>query len=52
MFDWASIGLGTTTIVHKLSDMKVPIPSIYKKQIYLMLKLNLITKMEYGVLKL
>lgn len=31
MFEWASIGMGTTTIAHKLTDMNVPIPSIYKK---------------------
>ncbi len=31
MFEWASIGLGTTTIAHKLTDMNIPIPSIYKK---------------------
>lgn len=30
MFDWASQGMGTTTIAHKLTDMCVPIPSIYK----------------------
>ena len=31
MFDWASIGMGTTTIAHKLTEMNVPIPTIYKK---------------------
>ena len=30
MFDWASTSMGTTTIAHKLTDMGVPIPSIYK----------------------
>lgn len=30
MFDWASQGMGTTTIAHKLTDMGIPIPSVYK----------------------
>lgn len=30
MFDWASTGMGTTTIAHKLTEMNIPIPSIYK----------------------
>lgn len=31
IFKWASIGQGTTTIAHKLTEMNIPIPAIYKK---------------------
>ena len=31
IFVWASQGIGTTTIAHKLTEMNIPIPSIYKK---------------------
>lgn len=31
MFEWASTGIGTTTIAHRLTEMNIPIPSIYKK---------------------
>ncbi len=30
MFEWAATGIGTTTIAHKLTEMNIPIPSIYK----------------------
>ena len=31
MFEWAAIGMGTTTIVHKLTGLNIPIHAIYKK---------------------
>ena len=31
MFEWAAIGMGTTTIAHKLTELNIPIPAIYKK---------------------
>lgn len=32
MFEWVVQGLGTSTIAHRLTKAKIPIPSIYKKE--------------------
>jgi DNA invertase Pin-like site-specific DNA recombinase len=32
IFEWLSQGIGTSTIAHRLTDMNIPIPSIYKKE--------------------
>lgn len=31
IFTWAASGQGTTTIAHRLNEMNIPIPAIYKK---------------------
>lgn len=32
MFEWMAEGIGTSTIAHRLTEMNVPIPSIYKNE--------------------